>query len=68
MSEGSPISPVFPDEESFRRYLLVHGYSAEAVKEFIRLGWCMTGIARVTEGPDGPVVSIREDIESLVNE
>jgi hypothetical protein len=68
VSEGSPISPVLPDEEAFGRYLLDHGYSPKAVKEFIHLGWCMTARGTVTEGPDGPVVSFREDIESLVNE
>lgn len=68
VSEGSPISPVFPDEEAFGRYLLDQGYSSKAVKEFIRLGWCMSGVGTVTEGPDGPVVSIRENIESLGDE
>lgn len=69
VSEGSPISPVFPNEAAFGRYLLGQGYSPKAVEEFIRLGWCMSGVGTVTEGPDGPVfVSIRENIESLGDE
>lgn len=44
VSEGSPISPVFPDEQSFKNYLIGKGYSEKAVDNFIKEGWAPSGI------------------------
>lgn len=38
VSEGSPISPVFPTEETFKAYLIGAGYSEHAAGEFIKAG------------------------------
>lgn len=39
ISEGSPISPVFPTEEAFIRYLTGEGYSDRAARAFVKTGW-----------------------------
>ena len=65
VSEGSPISPVFSDEASFRLFFLGEGYSARAIGRFIEAGPCPTYSATVADGPDGPTVRFRSDIEVL---
>lgn len=42
VSEGSPVSPVFPTEEAFKAYLVGEGYSDHAASEFIKQGWAMS--------------------------
>jgi hypothetical protein len=39
VSEGSPISPVFPTVEAFEAYLIGEGYSTAAAKKFIAAEW-----------------------------
>jgi hypothetical protein len=39
VSEGSPISPVFPTREAFIEYLLKEGYSQKAAEKFTEIGW-----------------------------
>lgn len=56
VSEGSPISPVFPTKETFIDYLVTEGYSREAAINFVEHGWAPTMMVR-----DGKVL---KDIES----
>jgi hypothetical protein len=42
VSEGSPISPVFPTKETFIDYLVGQGYSREAAINFSESGWAPT--------------------------
>jgi hypothetical protein len=42
VSEGSPISPVFPTKETFVDYLVGQGYSREAAINFSESGWAPT--------------------------
>ena len=57
VSEGSPISPVFPTEEAFKAYLLAQGYSQAAAD-----GFCMSGSApSMVSTPDGRLLN---DIEA----
>ena len=52
VSEGSPISPVFPTEEKFVEYLVREdGYSEGAAKSFVKTGWVPSAMM-VTNGPD----------------
>jgi hypothetical protein len=44
VSEGSPVSPVFPTEESFKAYLIGEGFGPKAVEAFIQSGWCMSAM------------------------
>ena len=39
VSEGSPISKVFPDRESFITYLIDEGHSRDAAENFLDSGW-----------------------------
>jgi hypothetical protein len=39
VSEGSPVSPVFPTAEEFAAWLVSQGYSPEAATAFIGSGW-----------------------------
>lgn len=45
VSEGSPISPVFPDADAFKRWLLAEGYSETAAANFIKSGWAPSAIS-----------------------
>jgi hypothetical protein len=56
VSEGSPISPVFPTKETFIDYLVGQGYSREAAINFVEHGWAPTAMVR-----DGKFLN---DIES----
>lgn len=42
VSEGSPISPVFPTQDEFRAYLLSLGYSENGVDNFIKVGYAFS--------------------------
>jgi len=57
VSEGSPISPVFADEESFVQYLIAEGYSEKAARNFTRIGWVMSAM--------GSAKGLKEDIHAL---
>jgi len=46
VSEGSPISPVFPTKETFVDYLVTQGYSREAALNFVEHGWAPTMMVR----------------------
>ena len=39
VSEGSPISPVFPTRDTFIAYLVKEGYSQKAAENFAKDGW-----------------------------
>jgi len=43
-TEGSPISPVFPDEDSFVSYLVAEGYSENAARDFTQSGWIFSAV------------------------
>lgn len=45
-TEGSPISPVFSDEQTFRGYLLSEGYTPQAVDRFMKVT-CLGVIVRI---------------------
>lgn len=60
VSEGSPISPVFPDGAAFKAYLLAQGYSKKAADNFIKIGSCVSFATQ-----DG---KIYKDIESTAVE
>lgn len=44
VSEGSPISPVFPTREAFIEYLIGEGYSPKAAEKFTETGWVPSGL------------------------
>lgn len=60
VSEGSPVSPVFPTEEKFIEWLLKQGYSEKAARNFCKTGWAPSGI--IISG--GPNAGFHRDIES----
>ena len=37
-SEGTPVSPIFADQRALEQWLLAHGYSEPAVRQFIQRG------------------------------
>jgi hypothetical protein len=39
VSEGSPISPVFPDDKQLVKWLIREGYSADAALSFVKAQW-----------------------------
>jgi len=57
ITEGSPISPVFSDKESFTNWLIQEGYSEGAAEQFSESGW----------SPSMVMVNgvVHKDIESL---
>lgn len=42
VSEGSPVSPVFPTETAFREWLSSEGYSPTAIDNFIQMGFAFS--------------------------
>ena len=44
VSEGSPISPVFPTREALADYLVGEGYSRAAAEKFCKSGWAPSGV------------------------
>lgn len=48
VSEGSPISPVFPSEASFITYLIEQGHSHKSAKAFVKAEWAPSAV--MTEG------------------
>lgn len=44
VSEGSPLSPVFPTEEKFVEYLIGEGYSEKAARNFCKSGWVPSAV------------------------
>jgi hypothetical protein len=51
VSEGSPVSPVFPTREAFVDYLVSSGHSRGAAEKFCETGWAPSGVVR--GGPGG---------------
>jgi hypothetical protein len=54
VSEGSPVSPVFPDKEAFVQYLIGEGYSEKAARNFTESGWAPSGVI-IQGGPNAGV-------------
>ncbi len=44
VSDGSPISPVFPTKEAFIEYLVSEGYSRGAATAFCEDGWAPSAV------------------------
>lgn len=44
VSEGTPVSPVFPTQADMRAWLLTQGYTERAADGFIQLGWVPSGM------------------------
>lgn len=44
VSEGSPVSPVFPTRDLLVGWLIAQGYSQEAAEEFSRAGWAPSAV------------------------
>jgi len=42
VSEGSPVSPVFPTKEACVLWLVGHGHSEKAARAFIQEGWVVS--------------------------
>jgi hypothetical protein len=51
VSEGSPVSAVYPTKEAFIKYLIGEGYSETAARNFCEAGWAPSGVM-VVGGPD----------------
>lgn len=49
VSEGSPVSPVFPTQATMRAWLLTQGYSERAADGFIQAGSVLSGMAIVDD-------------------
>jgi len=62
VSEGSPVSKVYPNKESFIDYLIAEGHSREAAERFISLGSAPSMI--MTTSADGERM-IKSGIDSL---
>lgn len=45
VSEGSPVSPVFPTEETFIQYLVSKGSTRSAAESFAKSGWAPSMVA-----------------------
>jgi hypothetical protein len=50
VSEGSPISPVFPTEEAFIQYLIGRGSTRSVAQSFVKVGWVPSGAAAPGHG------------------
>lgn len=50
VSEGSPISPVFPTKEKFADYLVGAGYTRKAAENFIESEWAPSMVVMVGSG------------------
>lgn len=61
VSEGSPVSPVFPTAEEFENWLIGQGYSEGAVEQFTKVGWAPSAVmkgGRMTTGIEALNVEI----------
>lgn len=60
VSEGSPVSPVFPTRDGFIHYLRDEGYSEQAAQRFTEDGWAPSGVIVV----GGDTVRAMDGIEA----
>lgn len=44
VSEGTPVSPVFETKEQIITWLIEEGYTPKAAEQFVKVGWCMSGL------------------------
>lgn len=48
VSEGSPVSPIFPTEEDLRNWLVTQGFSHEQALEFCAVGHIPSFVVRTS--------------------
>jgi hypothetical protein len=61
ISEGSPISPVFPTEEGFIQYLVSEGSTRSAAESFVKSGWTPSGV--IVNGKMTTGIGVAEALE-----
>jgi hypothetical protein len=61
VSEGSPISPVFPTEEAFIQYLVSRGSTRSAAESFAKSGWTPSMV--IVNGKMATGIEVAEALE-----